>query len=548
MMNDRCLKYKVFFLLGVAGLVWPISLAAQEKYLKSEEIDIVKPYKPVLADALKITYNPELSQPEKTKYQFNYKLPDRLLNIAYQPQAAPAAAIGKERPEDITKAAVQLGLGNKSSALLRTWYNVANEKYQYGGRINHLSSSSAKLENQAFSHTDLNLFGKYFYERITLSGDFNFNRDVVRYYGYNHEDTSFAKQDVKQRFSEASASVSLQNTKSNKYQISHFTNLDFYSLSNIFKTAENYFMLQSALSKSYQKDSSIYKHDFETKIKIGNINTKDGNVPNRSFIQIYPIYHLNIKDWKFTLGANSTIVNGKYYFLPDIRWKAKLISDNVYSYSGWVERVNVNTLKSYFLNNPFIDDSLAYINTKVIDKYTGFKGLVARYIHFDIKFSYKSLFNMPFFINNPLDTTKFILVIDPKTTLINIHAELTYQKTERFRVITSVDYNDYTPTQEAYAWHMPGLKVSLRSEYNIANKILLSGTVFAFDDMYAKLSGNNVMKLRGIADINLAGIYNYSKNLSIFVEINNLASIKWQRWYNYPTYGFNGILGVKFIL
>jgi outer membrane receptor protein involved in Fe transport len=56
----------------------------------------------------------------------------------------------------------------------------------------------------------------------------------------------------------------------------------------------------------------------------------------------------------------------------------------------------------------------------------------------------------------------------------------------------------------------------------------------------------NEVKLDAFTDINLGIEYRYKKHISAFVNFNNLANNSYQRWYNYPVYGFNLLGGFNF--
>ena len=53
-------------------------------------------------------------------------------------------------------------------------------------------------------------------------------------------------------------------------------------------------------------------------------------------------------------------------------------------------------------------------------------------------------------------------------------------------------------------------------------------------------------KLGLIADFNLGAEYFYSKNLTAFLQFNNFAAQRYNRWYNYPVMGFQVLGGVSF--
>jgi hypothetical protein len=38
----------------------------------------------------------------------------------------------------------------------------------------------------------------------------------------------------------------------------------------------------------------------------------------------------------------------------------------------------------------------------------------------------------------------------------------------------------------------------------------------------------------------------FKKHLSFFTNLNNIAHQKYQRFYRYPSFGFNGVIGAKF--
>ena len=54
----------------------------------------------------------------------------------------------------------------------------------------------------------------------------------------------------------------------------------------------------------------------------------------------------------------------------------------------------------------------------------------------------------------------------------------------------------------------------------------------------------NVEKLNGIVDINLSANYNLNKYVGFFVNLNNIAFQKYQRYYLYPSYGLQALGGV----
>ena len=56
--------------------------------------------------------------------------------------------------------------------------------------------------------------------------------------------------------------------------------------------------------------------------------------------------------------------------------------------------------------------------------------------------------------------------------------------------------------------------------------------------------GGTVGRLDPLVNLNLHGDYYITSSIGAFVELNNLVGNKRERWYRYPSYGFNAKAGV----
>jgi len=55
-----------------------------------------------------------------------------------------------------------------------------------------------------------------------------------------------------------------------------------------------------------------------------------------------------------------------------------------------------------------------------------------------------------------------------------------------------------------------------------------------------------IKNMKGLVDVNLGLEYRYTKFLSAFLNLNNLAAQRYQRWYAYPTQKFNLLGGLTY--
>ena len=129
---------------------------------------------------------------------------------------------------------------------------------------------------------------------------------------------------------------------------------------------------------------------------------------------------------------------------------------------------------------------------------------------------------------------------------MNFHAELFYHITQDLNLSATLEYNNSEMDDVAKPWHLPNFVFDFNTQYTIKKKVYLTVDLLARDGVDALLADGTHEELKGTFDINLGATYKYNKHFSFFITINNLASIKYQKYYMYPSYGFNGLIGATF--
>jgi outer membrane receptor for ferrienterochelin and colicin len=112
-------------------------------------------------------------------------------------------------------------------------------------------------------------------------------------------------------------------------------------------------------------------------------------------------------------------------------------------------------------------------------------------------------------------------------------------------------YN-YSMSKLQFAYSRPSTEIKLNTSYNIGDKFMLRGDIFFIGQRTGGVtnptSGNkdnmSEVKLNPFVDLNLGIDYRYTKNVSVFLNFNNMAAARYMRFSNYDVYGFNGMGGV----
>ena len=110
-------------------------------------------------------------------------------------------------------------------------------------------------------------------------------------------------------------------------------------------------------------------------------------------------------------------------------------------------------------------------------------------------------------------------------------------------------YTNSDNTSHPLPWQSPDYEFSISTSYNMQNKILVNAEFIYFERMYALSYNNNFIEtqeIRNRPDFNLGLEYRYTKLLGIFLKMNNLASLRYYSWNNYPVQKFNILGGLSF--
>jgi hypothetical protein len=289
-----------------------------------------------------------------------------------------------------------------------------------------------------------------------------------------------------------------------------------------------------------------------------NHNAGDHDTTKNTIVKIQPMFSARGKKFDAAIGINISIDAGtetKTYPYPQASFSYDIINHIIVPYiklGGYLERNSYRTLTSV---NPFINTTNSFTLRNTQHKYEltgGLRGSLSSELVYDVHATQMELVDAPFFVNTTFAQdvfqNKFMVVYD-NVTITNVHGQLGWQHFEKIRVTATGDWYRYVMANELHPWHTPTLKISLLGEYNLQDKIIARMNIYYLNGQYAKLEGPNgvtVQNLKGLVDVNIGFEYRYTKFLSAFLNFNNLAAQRYERWYAYPTQKFNLMGGLTY--
>ena len=457
---------------------------------------------------------------------------------------------------------VKAGFGNYTSPYGEFFVNnTYSRSYAVGGHLKH-HSYLGKIKNWAYPGNSENLvdfYGKKFFKKTEVGGGLGYKRNVWHYYGFKPDDYPVQPLDkdmYKQRFNLINADVYFKtNHHPDSLKLNYLADLKYYYLNDFYKTSENVIDLTGDINKDLHlfkiTSSQVIGMEAQVKYCFDQDSLKQYNA---GIITLKPYIKTTFKGFNFNLGVDISISadsNTKMHFYPIADVQFNIVKNILIVFAGIKGDLEQNTFSSFTNENPYINSSIPLSYTsKPFDIFGGIKSDISKTLNFSAAVSYARIKNLPLYVN---DTTlvfrnKFNIIYD-NTYLLNVRGELAYQKDEKFKLLVGGNFYNYKMEHEIKAWHKPIFDAYIDFWYNIHDKFIITAGLTGRSNMYAKsYEGTEVSKksINGYADVSLGFEYRYSKILSAFININNLTSIKYYRWYNYPSYGFNMMAGVTY--
>lgn len=533
---------KNIFLFTVALLVGIFTNQLFAQGVGNEEVIVVKEYEAKISDAQKINIQPNIPEVQEIKPTLTYSIPPKdFKDGSFEPNNMKPVSMSKEKWDKFNSGFVKIGFGSQIMPIAQLAYNDNHTKnLKFGLFYNHLSAREFKVKNQRFLDDEVGVYLKYYPKTVEFGTNFTFRNYRTHFYG---TDSSFEAKNVRQVFRTYDAQVYLRNAQRNKYDLEFNQGLRFNYLQEIYGKANEWFISGNTdIKKTFLKQHSAgFNFNFDvSKLKNDSLSSLQRNI-------ITPTlgYSFNNGDWKAKAYLGLAVDGKKVVFAADVHLEKRFYQQALIGYIDYLHGRRKNSLLTLSQTNNFIHNWVTIENSTVGDLGLGLKGTLQNF-SYNLAFHLHHIVNFPFFVNDTLDTKRFLVVYNGNTVIYNFHFESGYNVREWLRLSVVGDYNYYQLKLQTRPWHQPAFKLTFRANYIWKNKVSVGLDVFAATSTYARITDFQERKLKGVADINLSLEYILNKNFAFFGNLNNIANFKYQRWNNYPSYGINGNVGVKF--
>lgn len=544
-------------------LIHPIA-NAQENV--NQQVQVIKPYEPVINDAFKISELPKIVDTNKVITEFEYEVVPKRQETSFTPRQIKPARLVSEPLSKLYIGQVKAGFGSYLSPLAQVHLGSKRSKNLNWKMLLDHNSSHGKVKNEVnkkvfagFSETEANGSLNYFtkkYKALSLGVAYNNNKNY--YYGYN---TSLFPNEANVpllKDSIENQNINLIKVKANwrtnyrdSANVNYNIDLNWHTLAAKAGVGENVLKLQTNLDYFFENEFI----GADVNLNYYNNSAIDDTL-NGAVFKFNPWIGAFGYKWRTVVGVTTYYDQGaqKYYFYPTVSMHYNIIDYFLIPYFELNGSYNEHSYSEIYYENPFIRQSLGVRPT--INKMNisfGFRGNISSKIAFNAKVKYSNIRNQYFYVNDTSSETplqnKFDVVYDDLTRL-RLLAEMSYKTGESLFLTLKTNYFKYDLKSEMNAWHMPEYNVGLNARYILQKKIVLDASIFAIGDRPVREFDENEVEytktLQSVIDLNLGIEYRLSKVFSAFGYFNNISSVKYQKWNNYPTQRFNFMLGLSY--
>lgn len=548
------LLFLAVLFLRLTGLT---PLLAQEEIRK--EVRVVKPYEPVLEKARKINPLPQIDDTARYRPAFTYSITPKPYLAPYEARPIRAARLEGESIPRLYKSYLRLGFGNYVTPEGELNINsLRSDDHNMGLYIGHRSSrGKVKLDNGTrvkapYSHSKGEWYGQKYFKHSTLDAKAFITSDRFSRYGYYPVlDTVLVPDSIEQNYLNPGVSLGYASAwpDSGHLNYAFVGKYDFFSAGG--ENLQHAVRFRGSMDTQFQ-DKTI---GIASNIRYFQRNNS-ADTANNTVVSLQPWFRQSTSEWrlKAALDATFDVRNGntEIRLYPKIRFQFNIVPDFVTAYIGMDGGLETNDLLTLARENPYINPGLRVYNTdRKMEVYGSLFGQTGKNSDYRLFASFTLADQMPFFVNDSSNGlgNRFTVVYDD-VQIFSVQGEYGFRLGRKWDVTAKAGLYRYTMSSIRKPWQKPGFDASLRVGYNLQDKILIRTDLLYTGSRYAVSLDRmaDMIELPGFPDLNLELEYRYTKILSFYLRMNNIAGGRYQIWNQYPVQGFRLMAGFSYSL
>jgi hypothetical protein len=539
--------YQVFILvLCFLLIVSSENVGAQDKRSKKEEISITSSFKPSIVKTGKLEFQAEAPPKDTTAYKLTYPtVPIQFTTPMSSFVIKPLSFHANEKQQDNEAIYAKIGFGNLSTPFASLGFTSRKSKEQFTASADHISSIG-KLEDQQYAHSSLNLAYKNAIAENRIARVYaGYDRQGYRLYGFDHaRNPGLPLADLRQNFNNFHLGAKYDHLSGENGSMTLMPEIraDFLTASRA----------QSAIALNFSFPMS-YKINETLKAGIGvdaqMASLKKGTQSNQSaaLVQVPVSFEYSPSSFNVKGSIIPVLKSNKIKFVPNLQLDYLMGETGLKLKAGVVNKLDINSLHKLYAINPFLvsPDSLTIFQQT--DYYAGVEWLSEKGLQLKFNGGYTVFNDLPLFLNAEGSGKEMKVLNEAQLNAIHLAGEVNYTFTPEMEFRSSI--NVYAFQNQATYSAAYGL-LPLELKFGLFWKPFKGLTTRVNADLWrgalSRSPGMPEKRLKDAADINLGVDYKLNKKWALWVDLNNIANIQYQRWNQYDSFGFNFIAGLRY--
>jgi hypothetical protein len=521
--------------------------ASAQDTTKRKTINVTSIFKPALKNTAKLNFSAEAPVIDTARPNLKYTIPVQFLSLDYQPAGLnPLALPADTVPVWTNDNYIKAGIGNVHLPYVQAGFSFGDRKNSF---FNVFAEGYSAKGNQDFQDNSLiNVSASGTVKtsnHLEWTGKLGFRDDVYYLYGFHPDTLHFVKNQLQQQFLTFDGQIALRNTIPTEFGLTYNPNFKITAFGNTNspKSSEADMVLNLPLQKSLNENFDI---SLGFTADVTNYQKEGGATMNNNIFLVSPAVIYHDDNLALHLEMTPSWDQNDFHLLPNFRGEYTT-DDKLFtlflSLDGYYDK---GSYKRFAGINPWLWAPANLLNTRVTEFFGGIKGSFNQHFSYLAKAGVSESRNMALFLNDSLDGKNYQVVYDDKLQQFSFHGEVSYMEGEEFTATAGFTFNNFKTSTQYKAWGLLPVEFTTTLRWQIMKDLWLKADLWAFDGAYWRYLNKTNGTGDGGFDINAGLEFRLTRQLNLWLQMNNLFNDKYQRWNQYPVYGFNILGGVIF--
>jgi len=514
---------------------------------RRKTINITSTFKPSLKNTAKLNFNAEAPAIDTTRPVLKYDLPVEFLSLVYQPSglsplALPRDTVGIWNNDNYIK----LGAGNVDLPYGQAALSFGDRKKSYFNLFAEGYASKGKLpyqENNLFAATLTGTIKSS--NNLEWDGSLGFRSDGYYLYGFQPDTLKYDKSQLQQQFFTFSGSIGLRNTVPTDFGLTYHPQVKFaaFGLNITPRPSEFDMVIDLPLEKRIDDRFAI---DLGFTADLTNYSNDNGITIYNNIFLVHPALVFHSGNLGMHLEMTPSWDQNDFHLLPNF-WAEYTTDDKRFTLFASLDGYyNKGSFKNLAAINPWLEVPTQLLNTRVSEFFGGIKGSLSDHFAYLAKAGVSRSYNMPLFQNDSTDGKSFNILYEERLDAFTFHGEVTYLEGENLNVTAGITLNNFKTNSQAEPWGLLPIEFKTSLRWQPIRDLWLKSDIWAFQGAEWRYVDGAIARGSGGFDIDAGVEFRVAKQFSLWLQMNNLFNDKYQRWNQYPVYGFNILGGVIF--